>query len=291
MRNQTTLVTGALALLASTGLWAQSAQQEFNRAIERLEAQTVTAKPYSATAVTTSTQTLADGTKIVRTIEAQLARDSEGRTRREESMNAVGPWTTNAKGNVVFIKDPVALAQYTLHPDGQTATKASLAREQGRTPADLEARRAAEDKMKQSMEAERKIKAEAAALENVVTVTVGTGRVYAYTVTSDSTQKGQVDELGVKIIEGVSAKGRRETQTIPIGQIGNDRPISVVSETWYSDELQAIVLSRHSDPRVGDSEYKLTNVSRAEPSRGLFEVPASYTIKEEGRMPVMFRRE
>jgi hypothetical protein len=294
MRIQTTLLTGALTLLTGSGLWAQSAQQEFNRVIERLEGQTVTAKPYSATAVTTSTQTLADGTKINRTIEAQLARDSEGRTRREESLSSVGPWSTNAKGKIVFIKDPVALMQYTLQPDGQTAKKVSLAREPQRITPELEARRAAEDKMKQSVEAERKAKAEAAAREgrgNVITVS--TERGFAYTVTTDSTQKAQVDDLGVKVIEGVTAKGRRETQTIPVGQIGNDRPISVVSETWYSDELQAIVLSRHSDPRVGDSEYKLTNVSRAEPSRSLFEVPAGYTVKEEGREPAsyMFRRE
>jgi hypothetical protein len=205
-------------------------------------------------------------------------------------LSSIGPTSTNIKGNFVFIRDPVALAQYTLQPDGQTATKASLARV---TP-ELEARRAAEDKMKQSMEAERKAKAEAAAREgrdNVVTVTGN--RTFAFTVTTESTQKGQVDDLGVKVIEGVTAKGRRETQTIPTGQIGNDRPISVVSETWYSDELQAIVLSRHSDPRVGDSEYKVTNVSRAEPSRSLFEVPAGYTIKEENREPAtyMFRRE
>jgi hypothetical protein len=287
MRNQTTLATAALALLGGAGLWAQSVQLEFNRAVERLEGQTVSAKPYSATAVTTSTQTLADGTKITRTIEAQLARDSEGRTRREENVNSVGPWTTNSKGNVVFIKDPVALTRYTLQPNGQTAVKVTL------TQTEMEVRRTVEDRVKQSLEAERKAKAEAAAREgrgNVITVS--TERGFAYTVTSDSTQKAQVDDLGVKVIEGVSAKGRRETQIIPVGQIGNDRPISVVSETWYSDELQAIVLSRHSDPRVGDSEYKLTNVSRAEPSRSLFEVPAGYTIKEESRETnYVFRRE
>jgi len=87
------------------------------------------------------------------------------------------------------------------------------------------------------------------------------------------------DQLGKQIIEGVEAEGTRTTVTIPAGEIGNERPIEIVSERWYSPELQLVVMTRHSDPRFGETTYKLTNINRTEPAKTLFEVPADYTIK------------
>jgi hypothetical protein len=87
-------------------------------------------------------------------------------------------------------------------------------------------------------------------------------------------------ELGKQMIEGVEAEGTRTTVTIPAGEIGNERPIEIVSERWYSPELQLVVMSRHSDPRTGETTYKLTNINRAEPAKSLFEVPVGYTLKE-----------
>jgi hypothetical protein len=40
-------------------------------------------------------------------------------------------------------------------------------------------------------------------------------------------------------------------------------------------------MTRHSDPRLGETTYKLTNISRTEPDHSLFELPAGYTLKEE----------
>ena len=88
------------------------------------------------------------------------------------------------------------------------------------------------------------------------------------------------EQLGKQTIEGVEAEGTRTTVTIPAGEIGNERPIEIVSERWYSPELQLVVMTRHSDPRTGETIYKLTNINRAEPAKTLFEVPAGYTIKE-----------
>jgi hypothetical protein len=45
-------------------------------------------------------------------------------------------------------------------------------------------------------------------------------------------QKAASEDLGTQNILGVEAQGRRETRTIPAGQIGNDRPIATVYETW-----------------------------------------------------------
>jgi hypothetical protein len=93
------------------------------------------------------------------------------------------------------------------------------------------------------------------------------------------------ESLGKQNIEGVEAEGTRTTVTIPAGEIGNERPIEIVSERWYSPELQLVVMTRNSDPRSGETTYRLTNISRTEPAKSLFEVPADYTVKEGKPLP------
>ena len=73
--------------------------------------------------------------------------------------------------------------------------------------------------------------------------------------------------------------------TIPAGQIGNELPINIVSERWFSPELKVLVMSRQSDPRFGETTYRLTNISRGEPAPDLFEVPADYQIVDPGSEP------
>ena len=98
--------------------------------------------------------------------------------------------------------------------------------------------------------------------------------------TAPGAKDGVEEQLGKQIIEGVEAEGTRTTVTIPAGEIGNERPIEIVSERWYSPELQLVVMTRNSDPRTGETTYKLTNINRAEPAKSLFEVPSDFTIKE-----------
>jgi TonB family protein len=88
------------------------------------------------------------------------------------------------------------------------------------------------------------------------------------------------ESLGKQAIEGVEAEGTRKTVEIPAGEIGNERPIEIVFERWYSPELQVVVMTKHSDPRFGETTYRLTNINRSEPARELFEVPADYTVKD-----------
>ena len=94
----------------------------------------------------------------------------------------------------------------------------------------------------------------------------------------------RTESLGKRLIEGVEAEGTRSTITIPVGRLGNDRPLEIVSERWYSPELQIVVLSKHNDPFSGDNVYRLTGISRNEPAPALFEVPPDYRIME-GRPP------
>lgn len=88
------------------------------------------------------------------------------------------------------------------------------------------------------------------------------------------------EALGKQIVEGVECDGTRSITTIPAGEMNNELPINITTETWYSPELQVTVLRKFNDPRYGEDTYRLTNINRAEPAKELFEVPSDYTIKE-----------
>ena len=46
------------------------------------------------------------------------------------------------------------------------------------------------------------------------------------------------ESLGKQTMEGVQVEGTRTTRTIAAGEIGNDRPIDIVSERWYLNYAQ-----------------------------------------------------
>ena len=92
----------------------------------------------------------------------------------------------------------------------------------------------------------------------------------------------QETPLGTKTINGVTATGTQYTSIIPPGQIGNDAPITIVSERWYSDKLQMVVMSKRSDPRFGDTVYSVTIQQQEEQPKEMFTVPTTYTIKQGG---------
>jgi TonB family protein len=86
------------------------------------------------------------------------------------------------------------------------------------------------------------------------------------------------EQLGKQMVEGVECEGMRVVTTLPAGAIGNERPIETVKETWYSPELQLMILSKRSDPRFGESTYRVTNIARYEPDAEYFQIPSDYTI-------------
>jgi TonB family protein len=93
---------------------------------------------------------------------------------------------------------------------------------------------------------------------------------------------GKRESLGKQMIEGIECEGTRIVTTIPAGAIGNERPLETVREQWFAPELKMIILSKTTDPRFGESTYRLTNINRSEPDATLFQVPTDYTIKEDG---------
>jgi hypothetical protein len=227
----------------------------------------VKGQPYSAEAVTETTQTLADGNRIVNRSSSNIYRDSEGRERREESIGKLGAW--NAQGEpakAVFISDPVGGVSYTLHPAERTAEKMAA-------PA---ATAAARGGMTTTIRAFAVHADNGSELPTPVTIE---RRGIAENASSTKT-----DDLGQQTIEGVVAQGTRTTRTIPAGQIGNERDINIVSERWFSNELGVVVMTKQSDPRMGETVYKLTNVNRNEPLHSMFEVPADYTVNDSAAL-------
>jgi TonB family protein len=94
------------------------------------------------------------------------------------------------------------------------------------------------------------------------------------------------EQLAKQMIEGVECEGTRSVTTMPAGAIGNERPIETVNETWFSQELKIMVMSKRSDPRFGETNYRVTNISRSEPDAALFQVPSEYTITDSGSRSV-----
>jgi TonB family protein len=81
------------------------------------------------------------------------------------------------------------------------------------------------------------------------------------------------ESLGKQTIDGVVAEGTRAIQTIPAGAIGNERPIQIVFERWYSPELQTVIMTRQLDPRFGETVFRragsvITGTHSPETQRG-----------------------
>ena len=214
--------------------------------------------PYSGDAVTTVTQTLGDGTRIEQNTTAKFYRDSAGRVRREQTIIGLSALSTPFRAQQGAGD---AQTMITIDPDPDDGLAFQL---------DVTSRTA------------RRVPRAAALLGvNFNTFTMNwAAPVVVSTVPDDRTVE---QSLGTRTMEGVKVTGRKTTQTIPTGQIGNDRPIEVTDERWESPELQVIVYSRHSDPRTGVVEYRLNNINRLEPPLDLFTVPSDYTIVEGGR--------
>ena len=252
--------------------------------------------PYSAEAVTERTQTLPDGNRIVHKEQTTLARDSDGRTRRDINPAMPGMNAADAP-KFSFIYDPTTNTSYTLNHNNRTATK-SAGRSfniqvmngpegQARAMALSHADAAQHNATYQVVNTADSGKAVMISQNGVMTaeippgVPAGVPAARVRVAGPDATdQNVRTEDLGKQNIEGIMAEGTRTTTTIPAGQIGNERPIEIISERWYSPELQTVVMSKRTDPRLGENTYRLTGISRKEPDKSLFEIPSSYTVQD-----------
>jgi hypothetical protein len=256
--------------------------------------------PYSAEAVTETTQILGDGNRIVNRSTASLYRDSEGRTRREQTLKAIGGVAAGAAQplQTIMISDPVAGVSYSLDPVTRTARKSPMGsftfQRATAAPAGAALGTGGATFVYNSTGSETGVARSGGGSVTVAgtaapsiswTAQSGGGSGYSITTRDGQIENLKKEDLGTQSIEGVTATGTRHTFTIPAGQIGNERPIEIVDERWFSKELEAFVMTRHSDPRSGETLYRLTNINRTEPDHYLFEVPADYQMKESTSYP------
>jgi hypothetical protein len=237
--------------------------------------------PYSGNAVTDTTQTLADGNRIVNHTSAAVYRDGEGRERREQSIPNIGPFAAQgAPPMTIFISDPVAGVNYSLNPSNKTAIKLPAPQIGSVTTMSPMPSGAPGPIMVQRLGV-----AGGSATASIV-APPGPPQVMIYNKSGATLAQNppDVQQLGTKVVEGVQADGTRSTLTIPAGQIGNDNPIQIIDEVWRSPDLQVIVHSEHSDPRMGTTVYSLQNISRSDPSPSLFQVPADYTVTDSSAL-------
>ena len=210
--------------------------------VEQMDHKVVKGAPYTANATTDFTQVLADGNRIVHHQSGLVARDGQGRTRREETMGRMGPLAMNG-AKMIFIHDPVAQASYVLNPDKLTA------------------RIMKHDSMP-------------------ATVHMQMQKKMMHSIPPDEQGEVKTESLGTQEIGGVKAQGKLVTRTIPAGAIGNEQPIQITVETWTSPELQTVVLQKRNDPRFGETVFQLNDIKQGEPDASLFQVPDGYKTLE-----------
>lgn len=243
--------------------------------------QLVTNAPYSADAITTVTQTLGDGTKIERSVTAKIYRDGMGRVRREQTVIGLASLTpAQDSQRTITITDPVERVTITLDERAKIARRVPMPgfyfrqTTNGSRGVFFRTRSDAANlwPLLGDLEAIR-LRASVGDVADQLNTLQGRGGRGIAPGTA-----GPATSLGTRTIEGVVATGKRTTQTIPAGQIGNDRPIVISDEVWESDALKAVLVSKHVDPRTGTVDYKLTNIKLGEPAADLFTVPQGYTI-------------
>lgn len=244
--------------------------------------------PYSAEAVTEFSQTLADGNRIERRTTGKVARNSQGRVRREQQGISFGPFVADNARPMVTIADPKSGQHLMLNYDLKVAFRTTLPR------------------MTVKVEPDQAVAGPVFGSVSAGTVAIGRGGMMAappidalrvdpandveapsITIAARPPMIAEpfdgdvkTETLEPKQIEGLRVEGTRTTMTLPAGAVGNVLPIEIVSERWYSLELKIVLYTRRSDPRFGETIYRLTNIDRSEPPPDLFKMPQGFKTEE-----------
>ncbi len=247
---------------------------------EGMNGQPIAGKPVSATEQRHSLQVLGDGTRIEQSETSRFYRDDQGRTRIEHEA---------ATGGGIVIQDPVGGFVAMLEPANKIARKmpnpagakfffrsAPAGGPMFNLPVPPPGTGSAAGGPAGG-QAEMQIKQRAVMIAGSPSVLPPEVRIKR--IETSGTPPSSED-LGSQIVNGVTAQGTRTTLTIRAGEIGNDRDISVLSERWFSSDLQMIVKSSNKDPRFGDTTYQLTDIERSVPNPSLFQIPTDYTVQE-----------
>lgn len=208
--------------------------------------------PYSLVRESSQVRTLADGTHITYFANSEKRfRDSLGRTRTEAPL--CGHNVDDSDAVLIQIHDPVAAFAYILDVQNHLAYRFPL-----------------------------RVLGASSASTGAATVSSALPQVRTEQTLSANapreTPRETTEPLPPQTVDGVTVGGTRTTTVIPEGAEGNDRPITVVRETWFSPYLNLPLLAKTSDPRSGDTTSRITNVDTAEPSPLLFQPPVDYKV-------------
>jgi hypothetical protein len=242
---------------------------------ELMDTAPIKGSPFCATVVNEHTQVFADGNKIHTSENSLLCRDGEGRTRRESQLNLLGALPQGQTPRFVTILDPVAGYRYFLDTNNKTARKSKL------LPSS--AVPGVPEKSGQNV--------------MIFNRTVGAGApepgpgqtIFFKRIEGGKEPDANSENLGDQMFGPIHATGSRVTTTIPAGKMGNEKPMNVVSEDWYSPELKTMVKTVHTDPWAGELTTQLTNVNTTEPDASLFAIPSDYKVTDDNSEPFMLR--
>lgn len=239
--------------------------------------------PFCAIVTTEHTQAFADGNRIHTSDNSSVCRDNQGRTRREATLNLLGAAPQTSIPKLVTIVDPVAGFRYMLDSESKTAHRIPIG------PAG-----AMVSGMKGELAGPFEKGGQVMIYQHMGTagpnMVVNDNVIFKKAGEASDDPAPTAESLGDQTIEGVHAIGTRITTTIPAGKMGNEQPILVTSERWYSPELKATIMTKHNDPWAGELKTQFTNVNTGEPDASLFSVPGDYKIVDEKAGRFMLQR-
>jgi len=259
----------------------------------QFDAGPVKGAPHAAEATNETIQTLPDGNRIVEKHSSKMYRDAEGRTRMENNFSTLGPLVPEGKApSITSINDPVTGEHYILDNNRKSATKMTMPKiaMSGKPGEQREVR----VEMRHAGPPGSSATATATVDHDVMiagpAVMASGGAQIRHSTGSAAGADVKKESLGKQVIEGVECDGTRETVTIPAGAMGNERPLVSVTERWVSAKLGLDVLRKHTDPRFGETNYRLTRIVQADQPRSLFEIPADYKLEEGMGGNVMYNK-
>jgi hypothetical protein len=90
------------------------------------------------------------------------------------------------------------------------------------------------------------------------------------------------EPLGTKTISGVKVVGTKTAKVYPAGsKMGNDAPVTTVSEYWVAPSLDLYLYTKESGPGDTDSISEIKDLSTDEPDPALFKIPDGYKVVDE----------
>jgi hypothetical protein len=228
-------------------------------------------QPYTAELKTTTVQLLANGATITRESTEVRAVDSQQRTytSRTESRGSADqlPFTW------ANVEDPVESTQ--ANWDSQTKTARVI-----KLPPEAERHGCwATDSGNMRMGYGPATPEEMAAARQRIKAMIP--------VSATRASQPKTEDLGTTTIEGVEAHGQRFTNTIPVGQMGNDKELVTTNESWFAPSLGFELRSVNDDPRSGRSVTEVTHLDLSEPPLSSFQPPEGYevTVEELHQVP------